>query len=149
MKIARIRNYGDLIMKRRNFIGGLAALMCGAVAGCKCLATPKVESDPFVKIYTEKGVTAHYKGYSFIQRDDHIYYTVDYYRTKLGYYGQGWTIPIDFKSNQKTKEQFVKECEKFYKLALNPHVANYELIEFVCDNGKSNLFAVHYLKDNT
>jgi hypothetical protein len=136
-------------MKRRNFMGGLAALMCGAVAGCKCLAESKVEPDPFTKIYLSKGQTVHYKTHSFTQKDDYtIIYTKDYFKNTDWYYGHYQSIPIDFKDKQFSKKEFVKKCEEFYKLTLNPYVADYELLEFICDNGKSNLFAIHYRKDN-
>lgn len=134
-------------MKRRNFIGGLAALMCGAIAGCKCLATPKVEesvkpwgkepvpmrfvngkwtADPFVKIYTETNKITYYKKYRFTQTYSKVYCI-----------HEGWShweiIPIDFKVNQKSKDDFITELNK-YNLEWN-------IFEIIADNGKSNIYA--------
>ncbi len=114
-------------MKRRNFIGSLAALMCGAV-GCKCLTTSKIEPDPFIKIYTKRNETVYSNNYSFIQQENCVYVktTVEStYRT--------W-IPIDFKLNQKSKDDMLKEINKYN--------VKWDMFEIIADNGKSNLYAV-------
>ena len=87
--------------------------------------------DPFIKVYTSQDKIVKYKKHAFKQRENYVlHYIKDSTKTYWNCY-----IPLDTKVNQKTKEDMLKEMNKYKNI-------NYECFELIADNGKSNLYAV-------
>lgn len=117
-------------MKRRNFIQCIAALpIIGVVPTVAADIT-----DPFIKIYTNKNSFVVYKNFKFYQSDNNIH--ILEFKNQIFPHGLtigSITIPIDFKMNQKTKDEFINE--------LNKYKGEWKIFELIADNGKSNIYA--------
>ena len=137
-------------MKRRNFLKSAVAALVGT-AGCKCLVAPKAEesvklwgkepvdmvfvngkwtTDPFIKINLIKNKTTYYNNFYFTQiSENHVLVadkeSVDKKHRQF--------VPIDFKTNQKSKGDFITE--------LNKYDCKWDIFELIADNGKSNIYA--------
>lgn len=120
-------------MKRRNFIQCIVALPIVGLVPTVVTNT----ADPFIKVYTYKNSSVIYENFKFYQSDNNIH--IREYEDKIFPHGlhtglkNSITVPIDFKINQKSKDDFITE--------LNKYDCAWHVFELIADNGKSNIYA--------
>lgn len=121
-------------MKRRNFIQSIGIIPIVGLSST-LLGKDIVQNkyDPFIKVYTHKNSSVIYENFKFYQSDNNIHAIEFKDKIFPWHIKSSITIPIDFKVNQKSKDEFINE--------LNKHKVEWKIFELIADNGKSNIYA--------